>query len=42
MFELKEGIPSIVETCIGLKPGERVLIITDNEAEPAIWARTAN
>jgi len=34
MFELLKGIQSIMETCMELKTGERVLIIADSECEP--------
>ncbi len=41
MFELIKGIRSIVETCMEVKPGERVLIITDNEGGPMWVAQLA-
>jgi len=41
MFELMKGIQSIVETCMEVKPGERVLIITDNEGGPMWTAQLA-
>ena len=34
MIELVEGARSIVETCVRVKPGEKVLVIVDDEAFP--------
>jgi leucyl aminopeptidase (aminopeptidase T) len=36
MFELINGLRSIVENCMHVKPGESVLVVTDNGAE-AMW-----
>jgi 2,5-dihydroxypyridine 5,6-dioxygenase len=36
MFELMNGLRSIVENCMRVKPGESVLIITDNDGE-TVW-----
>lgn len=36
MFELIDGIQSLVENCMKIRPKERVLIIADNEAGP-MW-----
>ena len=37
MFELINGIRSIVETCMRIEPKERILVIADDEAGP-MWA----
>ena len=36
MFELINGIRSIVETCMRVRPKERIMVIADNEAGP-MW-----
>ena len=36
MFELINGIRSIVETCMRVEPEERILVISDNESGP-MW-----